>query len=96
MNKDELFRRNHRLFEIFMKEAFRNPDLVDSVPDKSDVVMLPDNDPELANENLKLAKHIEEEGRKPLILKVRLVPETRTVFVPKVEVLPDSKVPQRS
>jgi hypothetical protein len=87
MNRDEQFKRNHRLFEIFMKEAFRNPALVRAVPDKADIVMLPDNDPELRVENMKLAKSIEEEGRQPVLVEVRLVPETRTVFVPHVEVV---------
>lgn len=87
MNREEQFRRNHRLFEIFMKEAFRNPELVEAVPDKADVIMLPDNDPELRAENLKLVKKLQDEGQAMTVVEVSLVPETRTVFVPKVEVV---------
>lgn len=87
MNIQEQFRRNHRLFELYMKEVFRNPSLADRVPDKADIVMLPDDDPELRAENQKLAQKLTSEGRHPILLPVRLVPQTRTVLVPEIETI---------
>ncbi len=90
MNRDEQFRRNHRLFSIFLRQAFRDPDLVEAVPDKADIILLPDNDPELLRENLKLLRKMQDEGRQPLPIQIRLVPETHTVLMPRVKVLSSS------
>jgi hypothetical protein len=95
MNRDQLFQRNHRLFEIFMKEVLHNPTLVDAVPVEAHIVMLPESDPELFDENLKHAKQMAAEGQKPFLVKVQLVAETRTLFIPKVEIVPTLEAASR-
>lgn len=87
MHEHELVRRNHRLFSIFMRQAFRDPALVNAVPDKADIILFPDNDPELLEENLKLFRKAQDDGRHPLAVQIRLVPETHTILMPQVKVL---------
>lgn len=87
MHRDELVRRNHRLFSIFMRQAFRDPALVETVPDKADIILLPDSDPELLRDNLRLLKQAQDEGRHPIPIQIRLVPETHTILMPQVKIL---------
>ena len=87
MDKQEQFQRNNELFRIFMQEIFDNPQFSESFPENTEVVFLPGNDPELKEANSALAQESEAQGRKVLLVKVKLVPETKTVYVPKLELV---------
>ncbi len=88
MERKEQFRRNHELFETFMVEALHNPDLTRHIPQGAAVIFLPENDPELLNANLELAREKQQEGHPTVFVRVRLVPEVRTIFVPRLSVEP--------
>ncbi len=85
MDRDEQFKRNNELFGIFMREVLSNPKMRQWVPQDSQVIFLPEHDPELKKANLQLAKDLSAEGKKVVFVRITLVPETRTVFVPKLE-----------
>ena len=87
MDRDEQFKRNNELFRIFMQEVFDNPSFGEAIPQDVEIIFLPENDPELKQANLALVKDSEAEGKKVLLVRVKLVPETRTVFVPKLELV---------
>lgn len=86
MDREEQFRRNHELFRIFMREVLANPNKMrPGIPQDADVIFLPEHDPELKAANLELVKQLESEGKHVFLITVTLVPETRAVFVAKLE-----------
>ncbi|MBF8264255.1 MAG: hypothetical protein HW384_119 [Dehalococcoidia bacterium] len=87
MDREEQFQRNNELFRIFMQEVFDNPSFSVVIPQDAEIIFLPENDPELKEANLALAQEGEAQGKKVLLVKVKLVPETKTVYVPKLELV---------
>lgn len=85
MNREEQFRRNNDLFKVFMQQILTTPEFSEKIPQDAEVIFLPENDLELREANLALAKQSEAEGKRVIFVKVTLVPETRTVFVPRME-----------
>jgi hypothetical protein len=85
MNRDEMFRRNHELFEIFMQQSIDQSDLTESISDKAELIFLPDYDQALREANLQLAEQVKREGKQVVFVRVDLTPETRTVFVPHMK-----------
>lgn len=88
MKREEQFRRNHDLFEMFMLEALNNPQLTEHIPDGASVIFLPESDPELLEANLELARVKQEDGEQVVFVRVKLMPEVRTIFVPRMSVEP--------
>ncbi|MBI2304775.1 MAG: hypothetical protein HYU86_08540 [Chloroflexi bacterium] len=87
MEREEQFRRNHELFRIFTREALTNPNIRERIPQDAEIIFLPEHDPELKAANLELANKLSAEGKKVTFVKVSLVAETMTVFVPKLELV---------
>ena len=88
MEREEQFRRNHELFEMFMLEAMNDPELTRHIPAGAVVIFLPESDPALVEANLELARTKQDEGDQVVFVRVRLVPEVRTIFVPRLSVEP--------
>ena len=88
MNREEQFKRNHDLFEIFMLEAVYDSKLTERVPAGAFIIFLPENDAELAAANLELARAKQQAGEQVVFVRMKLVPEVRTVFVPRLTVEP--------
>jgi hypothetical protein len=88
MEHEEQFRRNHDLFEMFMLEALSNLELTKHIPNGASVIFLPENDPELLEANLELARIKQDKGDQVVFVRVKLVPEVRTIFVPHLSVEP--------
>lgn len=88
MKREEQFRRNHELFEMLMLEALNNPELTEHIPDGASVVFLPENDLELLEANQELAREKRERDEQVVFVRVELVPEVRTIFVPRLSVEP--------
>ena len=87
MNREEHFRRNNDLFKLFMEQIFFFPEFSEGIPEHSELIFLPEYDPELYRANLDLARQAEAEDKRVIHIKVSLVPEVRTVFVPKMELV---------
>lgn len=66
MRKEDLFKKNHILGIEFDRYVMENPDILERIPDGSEIVFLPDDDPELCEENTRLA-HVHKEGERPLV-----------------------------
>lgn len=55
MNKEETVRKNLDLLNEFMKYAFEHPQVLDQIPSGAELVILPQDDPELMRENTRQA-----------------------------------------
>ena len=88
MDRDEQFRRNHDLFEMFMQQVLDDPGLLDRIPDGADIIFLPNSDPALREANLELGAEREREGATITYIRIEMVPQLRTIFVPRLNVEP--------
>ena len=86
MEREEQFRRNHELFEMFMVEILTNPDLAERIHDDASVIFLPENSAELLAANLELARMKQKENKEVIFVRVKLVPEVRPVFIPRLSI----------
>ena len=89
MTEEDMVNRNLKLHYHLMMQLLREPDSLD-IPDDSEVIFLPEDDEELRQANLRLGKRREKLGKPAVYVKVKLVPETRTVMTPKLTVIPSA------
>jgi len=90
MNKKELFEKNLVLTAEFSKYVLEHPKVAKRIPKEAIVVILPEYDQELAEENLKIAKARRKKNQPMVLVRVeRLVPERKSRLVkPKLELVP--------
>jgi len=86
MTRQEQCQRNDELFALFMRQVLDNPALTRKIPKGAEVIFLPENDPELYQANLDLGKRMKaKENKRIVYIKITLVPQTMTVYVPHLE-----------
>jgi len=85
MTRSEMARKNLELLELFTQEMLENEKLSRRIPKGTAVFILPDNDPELASANRKLAQRARKEGKKVVLVRMELVP--KTAYIPHLTVL---------
>jgi hypothetical protein len=69
-----------------MRQVLENPALTRKIPKGAEVIFLPENDPELYRANLELGKRVrEKENKRVVYIKISLVPQVQTVYVPRLE-----------
>ena len=56
MDEQEIFSKNVTLSTEFNKYLIEHPEFAEQIPDEAAVVLLPEDDPELCRENLRLAE----------------------------------------
>ena len=88
VDRDEQFRKNHDLFEIFMQQVLDDPELLDRIPDNAEIIFLPNSDPALREANLELGAERAREGATVTYIRIDMVPQLRTVFVPRLNIQP--------
>jgi len=71
MTENETIKRNLDLLNEFMKIAFDRPEILDKIPKESELIILPENDPELYAANLKIKQSLEEKGGKVVVVRMR-------------------------
>ena len=76
MNKDELINKNLDLHAEWMKYVFENPDVLDKIPEGAVLVILPEDDKELYEENYKILKK-NKEKRMPVFVVRMKMPKTQ-------------------
>jgi hypothetical protein len=89
MNQSDTARKNLELMELFTQEMLDNEELARSIPKGAAVFILPDNDPELASTNRKLARQARKAGKQAVLLRMELVP--RMTYVPSLTVVKSSR-----
>lgn len=89
MNKKRLFDKNLELSTEFSRYILEHPEISEQIPKDAIVVILPEYDKELAEENLKIAK-VRREKKQPMVLVriKKLAPERKSRLIkPKVELV---------
>lgn len=62
MTKDEIIRKNLDLHAEWMRYAFENPDVLDKIPKGAVLVILPEDEEELYEENYRLLNENKSKG----------------------------------
>ncbi len=71
MKKGIATRKNLDLLDTFMKYAFDHPDILDKILPDAELVIFPKDDPELLEENRKLAESMTKTGKKVVIVELK-------------------------
>jgi hypothetical protein len=70
MRKEDLFRKNHLLGIEFDRYLLEHPEVMEQIPDGAEVYFLPEDDPDLFRENLKIAQAKKMESGTVLLVKI--------------------------
>lgn len=70
MKKQEMVKRNIELSAEFSRYLFDHPEVQASVPNDAELVLLPDEDPELKQFNLKMGGVMEKDGEKVVFVRI--------------------------
>jgi hypothetical protein len=87
MTKRELFVKNNILSTEFDLYVLEHPEIADEIPDNAIIVLLPEDDPELAEINLKIAEKRQEPGQTMVFVKLgKLQPRVSRITQLEMEV----------
>lgn len=87
MTEKELFTKNIKLSTEFDLYLFEHPEVAEQIPENALIVLLPEEDPELCDKNLELAKARREPDQPIVTVRVEKVAPPRSRLVnPRVEV----------
>ena len=82
MNKKELFEKNLELTLEFSRYVLEHPEVARRIPKDAIVVILPEYDQELAEENLKIVEARREENQPMIVVRVKkLAPPRKSRLV---------------
>ena len=70
MKREDLFKKNHLLGVEFDRYLLEHPDVLEQIPDGAEVYFLPEEDPDLLEENLKIAGAQHLEGRRIVLVRI--------------------------
>ena len=89
MTRDEQMFWNMQLQSEFVKYLIEHPEFDTQIPDGAHIVFMPDNDPELREENTRLIEQVRREGNKVVIVRVKgLMPDRSRLIEPTIEPIP--------
>jgi hypothetical protein len=75
MRKEDLFKKNHILGVEFDRYLLEHPEVLEEIPENAEIYFLPEDDPELSEENFKMAEAHKASGKKIVLVKIgRLSP----------------------
>jgi len=66
MKEEEIFSKNLILSTEFDRYVIEHPEFAEKIPQNAQIVLLPENDPELCQKNIEIAK-VQHEARKPVV-----------------------------
>lgn len=72
MTKDYIIKKNLDLHAEWMKYIFENPDVLDRIPKGAVLVILPEDDKELYEENYKILEENKKKGITVFVVKMRM------------------------
>jgi hypothetical protein len=87
MTDDELAARNLILATEFDRYVLEHPEFADQVPSNAQIVLLPEDDPDLSAKNLEISRLQREQGQPVIYVRIEkvLAPLSRLVN-PRIEV----------
>lgn len=71
MTKDEVFHKNMLLGHEFDLYVLEHPEFAEEIPENAIVVLMPEDDPELAEVNLKMAEETREPNQLMFIVRIK-------------------------
>lgn len=75
MRKEDLFKKNHILGIEFDRYLLEHPEFLEEVPENAEIFFIPEEDPELSQENLRIAEAQKAKGKTVVLVKIgRLSP----------------------
>lgn len=75
MRKEDLFKKNHILGIEFDRYLLEHPEFLEEVPENAEIFFIPEEDPELSQENLRIAEAQKAKGKTVVFVKIgRLSP----------------------
>jgi hypothetical protein len=78
--------RNLQLTGEFTRYLLQNPEVLDALPDNFELVILPDNDPELQTYSLALLNHRQMDEERPVVIvRMNAVQTNVTAAVPRFQ-----------
>lgn len=83
MNQDEIVRKNLELHAAWMSYVFEHPEVLEQIPANAQLVIIPNDDLVLAEENTRTAKRLKEKGQ-PVVIVHMDTPKPPT---PQIEVI---------
>ncbi len=72
MTKELITRKNLELLEYFHRYAFEHPEVLDRIPRDAQLIILPENDPELLKVNEQIVEECKRAGRRFVVFRVRI------------------------
>jgi len=89
MTREDLFEKNLVLTTEFNRYVLEHPEIAERIPKNALVVILPEYDKNLAEENLKIANSRKENDQPMLLVKVKkLAPERKSRLIkPQLELI---------
>ena len=89
MTERELFTKNLKLSKEFDLYLLEHPKVAEQIPENALIVLLSEEDPELCEKNIELARTRREPGQSLVYIRVEKVSPPRSRLVnPRVEVVP--------
>jgi hypothetical protein len=70
MRKEDLFKKNHLLGVEFDRYLLEHPEVLETLPQNAAIFFLPEDDAELSQENLRIARSHTTEGRNIVLVKI--------------------------
>lgn len=70
MTQDEIIKRNLDLHAEWMKYVFEHPEVLDKIPADAHLVVIPSDDPVMAEENSKTVKNLKSQGARVVIVHI--------------------------
>lgn len=75
MRKEDLFKKNHILGIEFDRYLLEHPEFLEEVPENAEIFFIPEEDPELSQENLRIAEAQKAGGKIVVLVRIgRLSP----------------------
>jgi len=78
MRKEDLFRKNHLLGVEFDRYLLEHPEALEQIPDGAEIYFLPQEDPDLMQENLKMAEVQKKENRRIVLVRIGKISPLRS------------------
>lgn len=90
MTKNEMFHKNLIFNKEFALYIMEHPEAAEKIPRNAMVVFLPEDDPELAEANLRMAEDMQEPGQPIVLVKIgRLLPIASRITELEMEIAED-------
>jgi len=70
MRREDLFKKNHMLGVEFDRYLLEHPEVLEKIPENAEIFFLPEEDPELSQENLRIAEQKKAEGEKIVLVRI--------------------------